>query len=428
MKKKIVIIAVCGAVALMTTLSIIMRNREKLPETEAVRVMEDDFIREVSSNGEIVSETSTALYTAVNAKIASVPVRVGDRVAKGESIILLDRESLQNSLESAENALENAERGVRGELLSLRTAYTQALTSRDQARREFQRTEELHKIDSASDEELRQRREALLLAEENLRSARQKLNFREGRPLEDRRTAPYLPDSEIVARSPEVRRAVLELQSISESLEEYRIAAPAAGVITELPVEEGGLVTTGLLAARIQDPEQLKVEANIDEVDLSYIQVGQTATITSDSFIGSELSGTVAKIAPVIRKIGDSRVCAIDVKVGENPGGIARIGASASLFIIVEKRDAVPAIPVESYFFDGDGRYVQVLTPSPGEDPHNPERFTVERRKIETGILGVERVEVTEGLSAGELIARNRIIGAADGTEVKVEALPGEEE
>jgi len=419
-KKRILITGAVCIIAGMVTLSVIMRNREKLPEVEGAPVVGEDFIREVSANGEITSKSSTSVYSTVTAKIKRIPVAVGDLITAGEVLVLLDKASLENSLSSAENALENARMAVRGELLSLRTAYTSSRTNRDQALREYNRTEELHKIGSASNEELQRHKETLELAEENLLSARQKLNFREGRPLNDPRTGSYINDERIINRAPEVKQAEIERDNILESLKDYRIISDIGGIITDLPLEEGGLVTPGTLIAKVQDTKTLEVRANIDEVDLSYLAPGQPVTITSDSFIDKELPGKVAEIAPIIRKIGDSRVCEIGVDILENPGGIARIGASASVFITVETKEGAPAIPVESYFFEENKKKVVLLTPSEGEDPKNPERFIASMREIETGILGIETTEVTAGLEIGDLIMAHRNPAVRDGSEVRL--------
>ncbi|MBN2050572.1 MAG: HlyD family efflux transporter periplasmic adaptor subunit [Spirochaetales bacterium] len=403
-KKRLLFIGAIILIVLIVAFSIFARTREKLPEVDALRVTLEDFRREVSANGEIGSKNRVSLYSTVSAEITSVPLQRGDRVEAGDVIAFLDKESLESSLISAENALENARMTVRSELLSLRTSYTSALTNRDQVQREYLRYEELHKIGSASDEELKRRHEALVLAEDTLESARQRLNFREGRPLDDPRTSTYLSDERIVETSPEVKRALIDRDNILRNLAEYRITANIGGVITELPVEGGSIVTPGTLVARIEDSSALEVRANIDEVDLSYIALGQEVKITSDSFIGRELKGKVSEIGPVIRKVGDSRICDIKVDISENPDGIARIGAGVSIFILVEEKIQVPAIPVEAYFFEEGKKWVHLLTPSPGEDPENPERCMVEKREVETGILGIETLEVTRGLAEDELI------------------------
>jgi len=180
-------------------------------------------------------------------------------------------------------------------------------------------------------------------------------------------------------------------------------------------VEEGDVVSPGSLIVSVHNSEALKVAANIDEVDLSYLSVGQEVKIESDSFIGTELEGKVSYIAPVIQKIGDSRVCSIEVDILDNPDKVARIGASCSIFITVENRTDRPSIPVESYFIEDDGKFVFLLE----QDQYDDDRFLVKKQEIETGILGIETVEVTSGISEGDFVLNSDRTGIIEGDEVE---------
>ena len=418
-RKKILILA--GAIVIIAALvvvNIINRNRDRPMEVSAYTVELQDFIHEVSANGDISSKENTRIYSFVSAAVDEVLVEEGDLVERGQMIIKLDRESLENNLINAENAVINARMSVRAELLNLRSAYSSAVTNWSQTKREWERTSELHKIGSVSDEELRLVEEQLLITEEALESARQKLNFREGRELDDMRETSFKSDREIVESSPEVIKALADFDISRKNLKYYEIEADSNGTITALNVDNNSVVELGVMMAEIYNEDQLVIEAMIDEVDLSYIRTGQDVKITSDSFIGTELPGRVSRIAPIIRKVGDSRVCEIEVDLLDNPDKIARIGASASIFIIVDERLQKPAIPVEAYFIDDNKKYIFVLHPAEGEDPDKPEYFDVTKQEIETGILDIETIEVVEGLSEGDLVLTGRVPGVEDGIEV----------
>lgn len=421
-KKKKILIASAGLIliASLVTVSIIMKNRNSLLEVNAYTVGLEDFIHEVTANGDITSKKNTKIYAAVEAAVNEVPVEEGQIVEKNQILIILDRESLDNTLINAENAVINARMAVRSELLTLRSSYSSALTSRDQTRRDFNRAAELHKIGSISDEDLRMKEEAYFIARENLDSNRQKLNFREGRPLDDDRSGSFLPDIKIVENSPEVAKSLSDYDIARKNIKYYEIKAESGGTITDLDVDENSVVELGMMLAEIHDETRLVVDALIDEVDLSYIALEQEVKITSDSFIGSDLPGRVSKIAPMIKKISDSRVCEIEVDLLENPDRMARIGASASIYIIVEEKFQVPSIPVEAYFVEDGKKWIYLLEPEQGFDADTAEYFTAVKKEIKTGILGIENIEVTEGLSSDDLIIEGRIPGIEDGTEVTI--------
>ena len=419
-KKIIIIIAAVAVIGALVGVSIIARNKNANIEVTGYKVIADDFVREITANGEITSKENTKIYAAVEAAVNRVPVEEGQLVAKDQLLIMLDRESLDNKLIKAENAVVNLRMSVRSELLNLRSAYSKALTAEAQAERDLKLARELHKISSISDEELRTKEEAFVIAEENLDFARQKLNFREGRELNDDRSRRFKSDSDIVEDSPEVVKALSDLDIAARNVKYYEIKAETGGTITDLNVDENSVVEVGNMLAEIHDETSLIVDALIDEVDLSYIALGQEVKIKSDSFIGTDLPGRVSYIAPMIKKVSDSRGCEIKVDLLENPDKIARIGASSSIYITVDKKDGVPAIPVESYFIDSGKKYVWKLIPEEGFDEKTAEYFTVRKTEVKTGILGIDTIEISSGLSRDDLIVENRVPGLSDGMQVSM--------
>jgi len=423
MKKKIIYPVVALLIVAIITVSIISRNRSKLIKVKYYTVASEDFNREVSSNGEIAAKTSARIISPVSGSVSAIYVETGDIVSKGEILLTLDKKNLALNRKNLIAGLETTRMMIREELLSLRTAYTQALTSYQQAKRNYNRTTELHKIGSASDEELRLITDTYTIAGEQMDSARQRLNFKEGRSLNDLREADSISDRKIIENSAEVQKALSDLESLDTTIADFSFISPIDGVVTELLIEEGSVLGPGTLAVIIHDLNNLEIITFIDEVDLSYLQIDQKAKIESDSFIGKELKGTISKIAPIIRKIGDSRVCEIRLDLDPDPEGIARAGASCSIFITVDKKNAVPAIPVESYFTEDGNKYVHLLKPGEYKDV-----FTIVKQPIETGILGIELIEITEGLQIGEMIAVSEKTVLLEGDEVELEETEEKEE
>ena len=415
MKKKVIYIIIISIIVLSVLIGIISRNRSRLQNVEVYTVENEDFVREVSSNGEIISIESEHIVSTVNGKIEKIYGEAGDLVKKGDLILSLDLDDLELQRQNLLTTLESTRIMVRKELISLRSAYMQAVTGYEQAEREYLRSEDLHKKEFTSDVELQSRRDAFHIAHDTLTSAMQQLRFREGRDPDESAEMDSRSDDRIVEESPEVKQAYLNLKSLESDMENYSFHSSIDGVITAINVEERGVVSPGVVIASIHNSGHLEVIANIDEVDLSYISEEQDVKIESDSFIGEQLKGKVTKVAPIIRKIGDSRVCEIRVKILENPDDVAKIGASCSIFITVENKIARPAIPVESYFIEENKKYVFLLEP----DEYDENIFSVRKQEIETGILGIETVEVISGLTAGDSILNSDRTGILEGDEVK---------
>ena len=139
-RKKIILFgAAVLVIAALVTVSIITKNKDKPVEVTATEVVLQDFIREVSANGDINSKKATRIFSAVAAAVEEVTAEEGDFVAEDQILIKLDRESLENNLINAGNAVANSRMTVRAELLNLRAAYSGAVTTAAQSEREWKR-------------------------------------------------------------------------------------------------------------------------------------------------------------------------------------------------------------------------------------------------------------------------------------------------
>ena len=77
------------------------------------------------------------------------------------------------------------------------------------------------------------------------------------------------------------------------------VAASANGVITLMNTVSGAQVYRGQLLCEVADMSTLELSAEVDELDLNSIAVGDTLTYTLDAFEGETFVGTVTKIYAV---------------------------------------------------------------------------------------------------------------------------------
>ncbi len=416
-KMRLVYAGVAIAIVLFALVSVFGRSKESLKEVEVVGVETGSLSREISANGTIQTKFKANLVSGVTGTVSKVYVEEGDRVRDNALVALLDKEKTLVQYKEAVSSLEGLRRNIRGELLSLRTAYTQAKTGLDQAKRSYESVKSLHGIGSASNEELSRASDALEVAQVTYASALQRINFREGRQLDDPRETQSRSDDQIVENSAEVRQALAVLDSINSTLRNFELRAPIAGTIVTLTVEEGSVVGPGTPVAVIYNQDALEISANIDEVDIGYLEVGQEVRIESDAFINRTLAGKVSKIAPIIQRIGDSRVCEINVTL-EDPEKLAKIGASCSIYIEAEHSENVPVIPIELYLQEGNKKYVWKAVENGGKELS----ATLSKVEIQTGIIGIEKVEITKGLVVGDKIAKGDLKSFVDGQKIKPKA------
>ena len=108
------------------------------------------------------------------------------------------------------------------------------------------------------------------------------------------------------------------------------IAAPAGGVIGSVAVSPGQQVWKGQLLCRVLHTDSLEIVAQVDEMDLGDLQVGDKVPVTLDTDETKILTGTVTEISGlgVIRQ----NAAYYDVHVRVTEGNLM-LGQSASVYL-----------------------------------------------------------------------------------------------
>jgi len=108
------------------------------------------------------------------------------------------------------------------------------------------------------------------------------------------------------------------------------VKSPVTGVVHAVAVAAGQQVWKGELLCRVDRTDELEVIADVDEVDLNGLKVGDTVPITLDMDETNVLSGVVTQIS----QLGETRQNAAYFSVHASlPAGSGPLGASASMYL-----------------------------------------------------------------------------------------------
>jgi RND family efflux transporter MFP subunit len=184
-----------------------------------------------------------------------------------------------------------------------------------------------------------------------------------------------------------------------EKLAHYTITAPMDGLVLRRDGEVGEIAEAGQVLFRVGVPKPLNVVAEVNEVDIPRVAVGQTALLRTDAFVGRRLEGKVWEITPM----GDAvtKTYRIRIALPEDTPLIA--GMSVEANVITREKDGALLVPADavqaSHVFIVDGNRIR-------------------QRQVELGIRGTRAVEVVSGLKEGERVASPAPMGAVDGQRV----------
>lgn len=294
-------LAACGA------------NSETPPPTSAITT--------IAAGGRVEPEgEERVVIPELSGRLKKVHIQEGDTVRAGQLLAEIENADLAAQIEAAraqlqlrQAMLDRLNNGARpeevreAEALLAETAAAEAL-----AEQEFRRIAALSADKQLSRSALDNARsnQASAAARHSAQSERLQL-LRLGARTEDKRIA----EAELAGARAELARA--------EALyAKSQIRSPIAGVVLKRELREGETVVSlsPVPLARIGSMTRLTVRADIDELDIHRIKLGQKAEIRSDALPGQVFTGSVSRVSQRMGKRAapsENPAEKVDVKVLE---------------------------------------------------------------------------------------------------------------
>lgn len=171
------------------------------------------------------------------------------------------------------------------------------------------------------------------------------------------------------------------------------LVAPFAGTIATVNIKPGDNAGSGATPAIVLvDDSTFHVDVNISEADLGKLKTGQAAEVELDALPGQTLAGTLDYIAPT--GTTEQNVTTYLVRVSLKPGQQQlRVGLSAAVSIIIDKRSGVLLVPSGAVRETDSGPQVEVKS-------GNNTTLT----PVKIGLIGDSETEVLSGLQEGDQV------------------------
>ncbi len=210
-------------------------------------------------------------------------------------------------------------------------------------------------------------------------------------------------DLELENAANSLRDAELNLDNQYDKLEAYTINSPIAGTIIEKNYKLGDTLEAGKPLCTIFDLSYLTLTLNIDELDISQVEVGQEVNITADAVPGNRYTGVVTKVNINGSTAGGVTSYPVTIRIDKTDGLLPGMNVDATITIAEVK--AALTIPTGAVL-RGDRVLVQT-------DPNAQQNTTDPSTGIPAGFeyvivkLGVnddEYVEILSGLTEGATV------------------------
>ncbi|MBI5583618.1 MAG: efflux RND transporter periplasmic adaptor subunit [Deltaproteobacteria bacterium] len=323
---------------------------------EAVRVQARDLIEGIDVVGSLAPRLESRVKSEYAGIVTEVYVTEWVHVKKGQPLAKLDTREADAVLQKAQAAVEAARANV-----------LQAEVGGNRADREAERAKNL--------------KESGLITQQN---------------FDDAQTEKAAAQARISAAKAQLLAAEKELNQIRTRLAKAVIRAPLDGVVAQRDANVGDLVGEAgstRIMFRIVDNRLLDLTFTVPSTEMAKIRIGQPLDFTTDALPGRTFTGQIKFINPAVNETDRSMKVIAEIR---NDPEVLKSGLFVKGRIVTGLRAQVLVIPRTALVdWDVKARQGDVWLILQGQ---------AKRRKVQTGSLERDWVEVASGLTAGDPI------------------------
>jgi HlyD family secretion protein len=417
-KKSRKLLWIIGSIVLIgVVLAVIFSgNKDKLVTVQTEKIGKRNITQLVTATGKIQSETQVDISAEVSGEIVSLPFKEGEEVNKNDLLVKIKQDAYSPALQEQNASIRVAESNLEVNKVAL---------ERNQL--ELNRIKELHSKGLATQSELdnAQNTVAQVLAQMNSSQAQ----------INQQRTG---------------------LSRIKYDISKTTIYSPMNGTVTQLNNELGEKVlgtisNQGSVIMTISDLSKMECQVEVGETDVTLVNLGDTAKIEIDAFPDKIFTGYVYEIANTATSKGmgtQEEVVNFIVKIRiiDNTFDL-RPGMSCTVDIIVDQRDNVLSVPIQSVTTREEEKTTGDIAKEseienlsresekklnkkikPKEIVFIVDNSAAKKSEVKTGISDDSYIEITEGVSEGQEIVKGSFKAITkeleDGSKVKVDNEP----
>lgn len=207
----------------------------------------------------------------------------------------------------------------------------------------------------------------------------------------------------------EVQTAEARLNAIQARIGLRRITAPFDGVVGLRNISVGSLVKSDTLITTVDDDSVMKLDFTVPSLYLASLRPGLEIVAMSKAFAKREFAGVISAIGSRVDPV--TRSVTVRALI-DNPDRLLKPGLLMQVEIRANPRETL-VLPEACIIARGNENFVLAIVTKEG-------MTTVERRKVVIGTRQHGRVEVLEGLVAGESVVLEGLMKARPGSPVTV--------
>jgi HlyD family secretion protein len=179
----------------------------------------------------------------------------------------------------------------------------------------------------------------------------------------------------------DVLAAQAKVASAQAALDAYTLTAPIAGEVLAVNFQPGDVAASNSAAVTIANRQYVRVEASVDESDISKIQVGDPVTITFDAVTDLALPATVTWVSS--SGAATQGLVKYTVRIDSTTSDPrVLLGMTANVLIVTDTQTGALAVPLAAVQYDTQGEFVNRVGAG-----GSLERVNVQSGQIQNGLV-----------------------------------------
>lgn len=377
-------------------------------------------------------------------------LRAGDSVRQGELLAQIDDRNLQAEVNQAKAGVNEAQRQrgataanvaqTRSQVAAARAQVAQAEAQRNQAQSalnltqsELQRYQQLFSQGAISASDLDNRRSAVQDAAAQVQAAQAQVSSAQAQ-VGTAQAQVSSAQEQLQAADSQIATARAQLDQAQVALEGTRLYAPFDGIVAYLNIRENEYYSLQAVSSQLGnyqellnrvpivviDPSQFEVTADLSASTGDRVRPSQTALVTSsggaqvsgqdggDISDRAEAQGTIYAVNPAVSP--GNRSIQATARITSGSANLQH-GESVTLWIAAAENANTVVVPLDAVTFRDQVPYVFVVDDATS---------TVEQRRVDLGIEGLNQREILSGVEAGEQLVTAGQNGLVDGATVQI--------
>ena len=223
----------------------------------------------------------------------------------------------------------------------------------------------------------------------NLQAARQ-----EQTSAKNRLDSVLVTPEELTIGEAGIEQAKADADQIRAQIRKNSITSPISGLVTRQDAKVGETVNIGVNVVAVMSDGSFLIEANVPEVEVGKIVVGDKVAITLDAYVGEDWTGQITYIEPAETLVDGVVNYKVKVSFDKNDPRL-KSGLTANLKIKTSQKENVLILPQYAIKETDKGTFV--------------EKAINDKESVEVPVtIGVRsqdgRVEILSGLVEGDIV------------------------